>query len=452
MLRQPSAANATANHLRRVVSGTIRGQALRSTHRLCSTSNEGVVGAVGSKKAHGSGKSLMGSRARGGSKHAESYTEELESGDVLMEVLAEDHRSVRTVEFGDVADRRGAHDRAEQDAEEERKALPDPNEKHRGAAYRRFLTHDGVGPGTQWQREKASMRLRAQAATEAAFEYRLPPEAKAAKEAHKRSQARMREHDVVENRIQEGMASGSFDHLKGHGKPLELDENVYETLSGDAVAHKLLKNAGCAPAWVEKGKEARGLARAARADLAKAWLLCADRDGEDDVRWVAALADFEEQVGAANKVLRSYNLSCPSRAQQRTLRLDDEVERVMREPQQLIDEHRASGHADTAAPERRVRMPGQMPRGGREFQSWGGGYSGGFSGGGGIEMPAAELTLAHVELPTAVELGSAELPSFSEAFFAAFSNEPPPVVAGGGGGGSVGSRARAGLVRTVVDV
>ena len=449
MLRQPSAANATAIHLRRVVGGTIRGQALRSTRRLCSSSNEGVVGAVGSKKAVGSGKSLMGSRARGGSKHAESYTEELESGDVLMEVLAEDHRSVRTVEFGDVADRRGAHDRAEQDAEEERKALPDPNEKHRGAAYRRFLTHDGVGPGTQWQREKASMRLRAQAATEAAFEYRLPAEAKAAKEAHKRSQARMREHDVVENRIQEGMASGSFDHLKGHGKPLELDENVYETLSGDAVAHKLLKNAGCAPAWVEKGKEARGLARAARADLAKAWLLCADRDGEDDVRWAAALADFEEQVGAANRVLRSYNLSCPSRAQQRTLRLDDEVERVMREPQQLIDEHRASGHADTAAPERRVRMPGQMPRGGREFQSWGGGYTGGFSGGGGMEMPAAELTLAHVELPTAVELGSAELPSFSEAFFAALSNEPPPVVAGGGGGGSVASRARAGLVRSV---
>ena len=124
MLGQPSAANATANHLRRVVGGAIRGQALRSTRRLCSSSNEGVVGAVGSKKAVGSGKSLMGSRARGGSKHAESYTEELESGDVLMEVLAEDHRSVRTVEFGDVADRRSAHDRAEQDAEEERKALP----------------------------------------------------------------------------------------------------------------------------------------------------------------------------------------------------------------------------------------------------------------------------------------------------------------------------------------
>ena len=64
------------------------------------------------------------------------------------------------------------------------------------------------------------------------------------------------------------------------------------------------------------------------------------------------------------------------------------------------------------------------------------------------EMPAAELTLAHVEMPSAIELGSAELPSFSEAFFAAFSGEPPPVVAGGGGG-SVGSRARAGLVRSV---
>ena len=42
--------------------------------------------------------------------------------------------------------------------------------------------------------------------------------------------------------------------------------------------------------------------------------------------------------------------------------------------------------ADTAAPERRVRMPGQMPRGGREFQHWGGGFSGGFTGGGGMEM------------------------------------------------------------------
>ena len=194
------------------------------------------------------------------------------------------------------------------------------------------------------------MRLRAQAATEAAFEYRLPPEAKAAKEAHKRSQARMREHDVVENRIQEGMASGSFDQK--NTKPLELDENVYETLSGDAVAHKLLKNAGCAPAWVEKGEGRAASRAAARADLAKAWLLCADRDGEDDVRWAAALADFEEQVGAANKVLRSYNLSCPSRAQRRTLRLDDEVERVMREPQQLIDEHRASGRRH-----RRARAP-----------------------------------------------------------------------------------------------
>ena len=284
------------------------------------------------------------------------------------------------------------------------------------------------------------MRLRAQAATEAAFEYRLPAEAKAAKEAHKRSQARMREHDVVENRIQEGMASGSFDHLKGHGKPLELDENVYETLSGDAVAHKLLKNAGCAPAWVEKGMEARGLARAARADLAKAWLLCADRDGEDDVRWAAALADFEEQVGAANRVLRSYNLSCPSRAQQRTLRLDDEVERVMREPQQLIDEHRASPrrHRRARAPRSNARpdaagRSGIPALGRRLLRRLLRRRRDGDAGGG--SQPGARRTAERHRIRfrrAAVSLGG---------LLRSLLREPPPMVAGGGGGGSVGRRA-----------
>ena len=38
----------------------------------------------------------------------------------------------------------------------------------------------------------------------------------------------------------------------GAGKPLAPTENAFEAMSGDALAHRILKNAGCAPAWVEQ--------------------------------------------------------------------------------------------------------------------------------------------------------------------------------------------------------
>ncbi|MFF2089116.1 DUF1992 domain-containing protein [Paenibacillus sp. NPDC058174] len=51
---------------------------------------------------------------------------------------------------------------------------------------------------------------------------------------------------LVEQRIQEAMARGEFDQLKGKGKPLELEDLSYvpEELR---VGFKLLKNAGLVP-------------------------------------------------------------------------------------------------------------------------------------------------------------------------------------------------------------
>jgi len=80
--------------------------------RLCALpyNNAPITGAVGSRGSRGSGQSLMGSRGRGaltaeqlaaledGTYRAET---ELDGGDVLMEVLAEDHRRAHRVEFAD---------------------------------------------------------------------------------------------------------------------------------------------------------------------------------------------------------------------------------------------------------------------------------------------------------------------------------------------------------------
>mmetsp|Transcript_76730 Transcript_76730/g.152109 ORF Transcript_76730/g.152109 Transcript_76730/m.152109 type:complete len:82 (+) Transcript_76730:312-557(+) len=80
----------------------------------------------------------------------------------------------------------------------------------------------------------------------------MPEEAKRQREHERRSRARLREHDVIENRIQEAMVAGAFDNLPGAGKPLNREENVFEAMSGEALAHRVLKNAGCAPGRVER--------------------------------------------------------------------------------------------------------------------------------------------------------------------------------------------------------
>ena len=205
----------------------------------------------------------------------EQQTDEmLEGSDVLMEVLAEDHRSARTVEFASAEDLAAAHQRAAEDAkaQQEPKILPAP--KGPLAAQRKYLSHRGVSGNTVFSRQREAARMKAEPAFDAAFVHRMPDEAKAAREAHARSRARQRDHDIVENRIQEAMASGAFDLLPGRGKPLSHEENVWEAIAGEAMANRILKNAGCAPAWVERNKEIRLKIDRARDELVLAWGMC----------------------------------------------------------------------------------------------------------------------------------------------------------------------------------
>ena len=61
-------------------------------------------------------------------------------------------------------------------------------------------------------------------------------------------------HFIAERKIREALEEGAFDHLEGKGKPLDLNENPYED-AGLRMAHRLLKNNGFAPAWIEEAKE-----------------------------------------------------------------------------------------------------------------------------------------------------------------------------------------------------
>src|SRR5215471_21636017 len=59
---------------------------------------------------------------------------------------------------------------------------------------------------------------------------------------------------LVERKIREAMEEGDFDNLPGKGQPLDLAENPFEDPEL-RMAHRLLRNAGFAPAWIEERKD-----------------------------------------------------------------------------------------------------------------------------------------------------------------------------------------------------
>ena len=50
------------------------------------------------------------------------------------------------------------------------------------------------------------------------------------------------------------MEEGAFDRLEGEGRPLDLAENPFEDPSL-RMAHRLLKNNGFLPAWMEESQD-----------------------------------------------------------------------------------------------------------------------------------------------------------------------------------------------------
>ena len=130
---------------------------------------------------------------------------------------------------------------------------------------------------------------------------------------------------AIERQIREAMERGDFDNLPGKGKPLDLTPNPYA--ADQEMAFKILKDAGCAPEWIELDKAIRERLDRAKAVLARSWerhqaqlgQLAGRPDawGEAERRrsldgWQAAVAAFEEEVTAINKEIGDLNLKVPS--------------------------------------------------------------------------------------------------------------------------------------------
>jgi len=100
-------------------------------------------------------------------------------------------------------------------------------------------------------------------------------------------------HFIAERKIREALEEGAFDHLEGAGQPLDLHENPFEPASL-RMAHRLLKNNGFAPAWIEEAKEIEAESRRLHA---------ATEISSDDLRG---------RVAALNRRILNFNLRAPA--------------------------------------------------------------------------------------------------------------------------------------------
>jgi len=138
---------------------------------------------------------------------------------------------------------------------------------------------------------------------------------------------------LIDQKIREAIEQGEFDNLAGKGEPIDLSENPFEDPHW-RTAHRLLRNAGFAPAWIEERKDIEAELEAAREQLSRAWTVVRNaRDTENErgatARWEKARSAFSQQANNLNKQIVAWNLRVPSAALHRKLiDAECEIERI----------------------------------------------------------------------------------------------------------------------------
>jgi hypothetical protein len=113
---------------------------------------------------------------------------------------------------------------------------------------------------------------------------------------------------LIERKIREAMADGSWDHLRFRGERLPLED---DGAAGDrAVGYRMLRSHGFAPGWIEADKEARR-ALAERDRL----LVSARGAGALGRGW--RRRELTRIVEAANRAITTLNVEAPTERQHR---------------------------------------------------------------------------------------------------------------------------------------
>jgi DnaJ family protein C protein 28 len=142
--------------------------------------------------------------------------------------------------------------------------------------------------------------------------------------------------NFVDQQIREAMERGEFDNLRGKGKPQTLTNPQGDPTQ--ELAHKLVKDAGFIPYWLELEKEIVREEQEAREAALRSWRWCeaARGDAIEDPHWVAeewrkARERFAQKLVALNTKIINLNLQLPEpllHKQRARLKLEDELRRL----------------------------------------------------------------------------------------------------------------------------
>ena len=133
---------------------------------------------------------------------------------------------------------------------------------------------------------------------------------------------------LIDRQIREAMEEGAFDELPFQGERIPLED---DSAAGDwALAHRMLRNAGVAPPWIETDKEVRQLLAQRDAILVRAPNSSALGRPRDR-------AELARLVETANRAIVRLNGEAPTERQHRRL-LD-----VERELEALAKAHYGDG-------------------------------------------------------------------------------------------------------------
>ena len=138
---------------------------------------------------------------------------------------------------------------------------------------------------------------------------------------------------LIDKKIREAMEAGEFDNLTGAGHPIDLTENPYEDPDW-RTAHRLLRNAGFAPSWIEERKDIDAELEAARIVLARKWMILRNahetsHEQSARERWGKGEAEFRLAVQGLNRRIDAWNLKTPAVAFHRNrIDVEREIERI----------------------------------------------------------------------------------------------------------------------------
>ena len=147
---------------------------------------------------------------------------------------------------------------------------------------------------------------------------------------------------LIDQKIREAMEQGEFDDLPGKGKPLDTFENPFEDPEL-RLAHRMLRNAGFAPSWIEERKDIDLEFENACHQMSRVWMVLQNALGTDNergarARWEKALTSFRKQAAELNRRITAWNLKVPAAGFQRALiDIEKEVTEVAR-PGEAHDE------------------------------------------------------------------------------------------------------------------